>query len=228
MNDRGIAMENLLFKIRDAQKSGKQLGIYSCCSANPYVIEAALRKGKKDDSCVLIAATANQCDQFGGYTGMKPADFKSFCDGLADQIGFDKRKMFLGGDHLGPLTFAGYDEEKAMSLAEELIYHYVRAGFTKIHIDTSMRLKSDSVNERLSDETIARRSVRLAKTAERAYRELCAERPDAVRPVYVIGSEVPIPGGSTDNSDRLSVTRPEDFQKSVEVFERVFTEAGMK
>lgn len=221
-------MENLLFKLLQAQKSGKQLAMYSCCSANPYVIEAVLNKGKKDGSCVLIAATANQCDQFGGYTGMTPLDFKHFCDDLADRIGFDKRRMFLGGDHLGPLTFAGYDEEKAMTLAEELVYAYVKAGFTKIHLDTSMRLASDRTDERLSDETIAARTVRLARVAEKAYCERLAEDTDAVRPVYIIGSEVPIPGGSTDNNDRLAVTSVEDFRHSVEVFARTFAEADMQ
>ena len=44
-------------------------------------------KGKKDNSCVLIESTANQCDQYGGYTGMKPADFKAFVEDIAKEIG---------------------------------------------------------------------------------------------------------------------------------------------
>ena len=58
------------------QKQGKNVGIYSVCSANGYVIEAAFKRGLSDGSCVLIESTANQCDQNGGYTGMTPADFK--------------------------------------------------------------------------------------------------------------------------------------------------------
>ena len=52
-------------------------------------------------------------------------DFKNFVNKMADEIGFDKSKLFLGGDHLGPLTFASLPEEKAMLEAEELIRHYV-------------------------------------------------------------------------------------------------------
>ena len=99
-------MKNPLKQIVKAQKEGRSVGIYYCCSANVYVIKAALLRGKQDNSCVLIESTANQCDQYGGYTGMTPADFKKFVEGIADEIGFDKTRLFLGGDHLGPLTFA--------------------------------------------------------------------------------------------------------------------------
>ena len=69
--------QNPLKKIVELQKQGKSVGIYSVCSANGYVIEAALKRGLTDNSCVLIESTANQCDQNGGYTGMTPADFKN-------------------------------------------------------------------------------------------------------------------------------------------------------
>ena len=71
-------MQNALSKIVTIQKSGKAVGIYSACSANSFVIEAVLKKGLEDNSCVLIESTANQCDQFGGYTGMKPLDFRNY------------------------------------------------------------------------------------------------------------------------------------------------------
>ena len=70
--------QNPLKRIVELQKQGKNVGIYSVCSANGYVIEAALKRGLSDNSCVLIESTANQCDQNGGYTGMKPADFKKY------------------------------------------------------------------------------------------------------------------------------------------------------
>ena len=58
--------QNPLKKIVELQKQGKSVGIYSVCSANGYVIEAALKRGMSDGSCVLIESTANQCDQNGG------------------------------------------------------------------------------------------------------------------------------------------------------------------
>ena len=207
----------------------KNVGIYSVCSANGYVIEAALKRGLSDGSCVLIESTANQCDQNGGYTGMKPMDFKKFVLGIAEKVGFDKGRLFLGGDHLGPLTFAGKPEAEAMADAEELIRHYVGAGFTKIHIDTSMKVADDDPNTRLSDEVIARRGARLARVAEETYHKLLESEPDAIAPVYIVGSEVPIPGGAVGAVDQgVQVTRVEDFKNTVAAFESAFRKEGLE
>lgn len=220
--------QNPLKKIVELQKQGKNVGIYSVCSANGYVIEAAFKRGLSDGSCVLIESTANQCDQNGGYTGMTPADFKKFVLEIADRNGFDRNRIFLGGDHLGPLTFAYKDEAEAMADSEELIRHYVAAGFTKIHIDTSMKVNSDPEDVRLSDEIIAGRGAHLAKVAEETYKELLERDPEAIPPVYVIGSEVPIPGGAVGAEDNgVQVTKVEDFKNTVAAFEKVFAKEGL-
>lgn len=220
---------NPLKKLVELQKQGKSVGIYSVCSANYYVIEAALKRGKEDGSCVLIESTANQCDQNGGYTGMKPMDFKKFVLDVAEKVGFDQNKLFLGGDHLGPLTFAGKNEAEAMADAEELIRHYVGAGFTKIHIDTSMKVHDDDPNTRLSDAVIAKRGARLARVAEETYHKLLAEQPDAIPPVYIVGSEVPIPGGAVGGADEgVQVTRVEDFKNTVAAFHQAFVDEGLE
>ena len=119
----------------------------------------------------MIEATANQVDQYGGYTGMTPADFMDFCKKLAEVEGISMDRVILGGDHLGPLTFASKDEEKAMKEAKTLVYDYVKAGFSKIHIDTSMKVNSDDPNTRLSDKIIEKRGAILASVCEDAYQE---------------------------------------------------------
>ena len=182
-----------LIHLIDLQKAGKAVGIYSACTANPLVIRACLQKAKDTHSILLVEATANQVDQYGGYTGMKPADFIQFVQKLAKEEDFDTNRLIFGGDHLGPLTFAHYEAEKAMQESEELIRQYVLAGFTKIHIDTSMKVASDPEDIRLSDEIIANRGSRLARIAEAAYQERLKDFPDSIHPVYVFGSEVPIP-----------------------------------
>ena len=78
----------------------------------------------------------------------------------------DESRIFLGGDHLGPLTFAALPEKEAMEKAEELVRCYVAAGFTKIHIDTSMKVADDDPNIRLSDAVIAKRGAHLARICE--------------------------------------------------------------
>lgn len=219
---------NPLKQIVVKQKKGEPVGIYSCCSANDYVIEAALECVKRDDSCVLIEATANQVDQNGGYTGMTPSDFRAFVLEKAKAIGVDESRIFLGGDHLGPLTFASLPEKEAMEKAEELVRCYVAAGFTKIHIDTSMKVADDDPEVRLSDEIIASRGARLARVCEETYQELLKSNPEAIRPVYIVGSEVPIPGGATEENAGMQVTRVEDFKATVAAFEAAFLKEGLQ
>ena len=212
-----------LIHLIELQKSGQAVGIYSACTANPLVIRACLQKAKDTHSVLLVEATANQVDQYGGYTGMKPSDFITFVEDLAKKEQFDTKRIIFGGDHLGPLTFAHYDEEKAMEEAEELIRQYVLAGFTKIHIDTSMKVASDPKDIRLSDEIIANRGARLARVAEDAYKERCKKHPDSLHPVYVVGSEVPIPGGSQEAVDTgIQVTKVADFKNTVAIFKKSF------
>lgn len=218
-----------LLKMIELQKNGKAVGIYSACTANEYVLRACMQRAIETDSYCLIEATANQVDQYGGYTGMTPSDFMSFCKRLAEIEGIGMDKIILGGDHLGPLTFAYKDEEEAMKEAKTLVHDYVKAGFSKIHIDTSMKVNSDDPNTRLSDETIAKRGAILAKVCEDAYQELLKENPNALHPVYIIGSEVPIPGGSQDAKDEgISVTKPEDFKATYEAFKNAFINEGIK
>lgn len=231
MNAKEAAMnKHPLKRIVEKQKAGEHVGIYSCCSANDYVIEAAIERAKKDNSVVLIESTANQVDQFGGYTGMKPADFKNFVYGICHKCAYDTSRIFLGGDHLGPLTWTQLSEKEAMERAKELIRCYVLAGFTKIHVDTSMKVADDDPDTCLSNETIAERGAQLVKAAEEAYQELQRKNAAAVRPVYVVGSEVPIPGGAqgVDGDNGIQITKPKDFKASVRAFEEAFKKEGIE
>ena len=220
-------MEHKLKKLVTDYKH-ETVGIYSCCSANEFVIEAALERAKETNTPLLIEATANQVDQYGGYTGMTPQDFMAFVKRKAMETGVDMQNVYLGGDHLGPLTFTEYDEDKAMSEASELIRQYVLAGFTKIHVDTSMKVNSDDKDIRLSDEIIAQRAAKLVSVATEAYKERLKEVPDAIAPVYVIGSEVPIPGGSQAAVDNgVEVTKVADLDHTVKAFREAFEDNGL-
>lgn len=198
------------------------IGVYSVCTASEPAIEAALEFARDNDSITVIESTANQVNQFGGYTGMKPADYVEFVHGIADRVGLAYDRIILGGDHLGPLTWTDKNEDEAMEYATQLVYDYVYAGFTKIHLDTSMMVADDNRDERLSDETIARRSAVLAQSCLKAYNDLKAVNPDAVFPAFIIGSEVPIPGGLQEVEETIEVTSPEDFMATYETFKKAF------
>jgi D-tagatose-1,6-bisphosphate aldolase subunit GatZ/KbaZ len=214
-------IQHPLKKIVEAQKNGIPTGIYSVCSANEYVIEAAMERAMQEDKNVLIESTANQVNQYGGYTGMKPADFREFVYMVAKKTGFPIEKIILGGDHLGPLIWKNEKAEVAMAEAEELVKQYVLAGFTKIHLDTSMHLGDDITNEKLDTLVVAERGARLCRVAENSYKELLTSNPKALHPVYVIGSEVPIPGGSQE-AEELTVTNASDFEDTVDCYKKSF------
>ena len=79
-------MKHPLQEMMDKRRQGIRCGIPSYCSANELVIEIALRRAKERNIPVLIEATANQVNQFGGYTGMKPADFYQMVLKMAKDI----------------------------------------------------------------------------------------------------------------------------------------------
>lgn len=218
---------NPIKELIEKRKAGINCGIPSYCSANELVIETVLERAKETNTPTLIEATANQVNQFGGYTGMEPIDFVNFVYKIADKVGCNRDLVILAGDHLGPLTFCKEPENIAMEKSEQLVYDYVKAGFTKIHLDTSMKLSDDSIEFPLKTEIIAQRGVQLYKVCMEAYAEVLTKNPNAIRPVFVIGSEVPIPGGAQEAEEGISVTKPEDFSNTVDTYKRIFEENGI-
>jgi len=217
---------NPLFALVEKRKNGIFTGIPSFCSANKLVIEAILDQSKRFDDKVVIEATSNQVNQFGGYFHMTSAEFRDYVYGIADGIGYDKSNIILGGDHLGPQPWQNLPEAEAMANSKELIRQSVVAGFLKIHLDTSMRLGDDDPNVPLTDETIARRGAELMQVAEAAFQTRLAEDPDAVHPVFVVGSEVPIPGGA-QSQEGLEITRPENFEHTLLAYRAAFDKLGI-
>ena len=219
-------MKHPMQEMMEKRRQGIKCGIPSYCSANELVLEIALRRAKMLNQPVLIEATANQVNQYGGYTGMLPKDFYKLVLDMAAKIDLPEQMVILAGDHLGPLTWQNLPEAEAMEKSIELVYQYTRAGFTKIHLDTSMKV-ADDAEGLLSTEVIARRGATLYKAAIKGYEELKAEKPEAIRPVFVIGSEVPIPGGAQEAEDSLAVTSVEAFKDTVATYKRVWAEEGV-
>jgi len=202
-------------------KAGEPCGMFSVCSAHPLVIEATFLHVRRTGApFALIEATSNQVNQDGGYTGMKPADFRDFVHRIADRVGLPRGRILLGGDHLGPNAWQALPAEAAMARAEVLVEDYVGAGFRKIHLDCSMSCADDPAA--LSDETIARRAARLCAVAERAHALEGGEPP-----VYVIGTEVPVPGGAAEELGALAVTTPEAARATIDVHRAILAEAGL-
>lgn len=221
-------MKNELLRMVEKRQMGIHCGVPSFCSANKLVIETVIEQAQRFDDCVLIEATSNQVNQYGGYTGMNSSDFKNYVYKIADELGVNKNKIILGGDHLGPLPWCGETAEKAMVNAKILVRECIEAGYLKIHLDTSMHLGDDNLDERLSDEIIAERGAELYCECIDAYNELLKVNPEAIRPVFVIGSEVPVPGGSNAKVGKLEVTKAEDFENTLLAYKKAFHKRGIE
>lgn len=198
----------------------RPLGITSVCSAHPHVIEAALRNGMMTHTPVLIEATCNQVNQYGGYTGMTPADFVRYVENIAARVGFARENLLLGGDHLGPLVWAHEPAESAMEKARALVKAYVGAGFRKIHLDCSMPCADD---RDFSPKVIAERAAELAQVAESTCDVMGLPLPN-----YVIGTEVPPAGGAKAEAETLRVTRPEDAAETIALTRAAFFKRGLE
>ena len=217
---------NALLDLIGRHRQGQPVGVTSICCAHPIVIEASLRHAlQHGDAMVLFEATCNQVNQDGGYTGMTPADFVTFVRGIANRVGFDDTRIVLGGDHLGPNPWTGIPPDAAMDEAEAMVAAYVAAGFRKIHLDCSMSCKGDPTP--LPEAEIVRRAVRLARAAEAAHAQSSKSNGGSEPPVYVIGTEVPVPGGATEHIEGLAVTTPQAALATIDAHRAAFVAAGL-
>ena len=201
-------------------KVGKSTGIYSICSAHDTVLKASMQQAQEDNSILLIESTSNQVNQDGGYTGMRPQDFVEYVNGLAKEMKFDTNMILLGGDHLGPNTWQHLPSTVAMERANILVHECVKAGYQKIHLDASMYLADDNGDrtQPLADDVVAGRAAELCSSAEKAWEQY---RKGCPKPVYIIGTEVPSPGGAREKGT-VKITRPEDASKTIAVAKNAF------
>ncbi len=211
-----------LAALATAHAAGAPRGITSVCSAHPLVIEAALLQAKADGVDALIEATCNQVNQQGGYTGLTPVMFRDQVYEIAARVGQPRARIILGGDHLGPNPWRRLPAEQALQQAVAMVAAYAEAGFSKLHLDTSMGCAGEAAA--LPDDITARRAARLAAVAEQAAR---ASHAISGRPCYIIGTEVPIPGGAHESLDHLEVTKPEAALATYAIHQQEFRSAGL-
>jgi D-tagatose-1,6-bisphosphate aldolase subunit GatZ/KbaZ len=220
-------MSEWLLETIARHKRGEPLGVVSICSAHPEVLTVAVRMAAQGHSPLLVESTCNQVNQDGGYTGLTPAAFASQLQRLvsdaAGAVGLTPPLLTLGGDHLGPFPWRDLPASRAMEKARRLVADYVKAGYTKLHLDASMRLADDPPDP-LPEPLIAARCAELCATAEAAYRELPSGSPPLC---YVIGTEVPRPGGAISETGALQVTEPQAAAQTLELSRLAFIAHGL-
>jgi len=185
------------------------------CTAHPQTLAAILHAYQRDTAPILIEATCNQVNHQGGYTGMTAGDFVAFVHGLARDQGVNPARLILGGDHLGPNPWRSLPAPQAMDQARQMVAGYARAGFTKMHLDASMRCGGEALDEA----TMAARAADLCAVAE-------GVAPGRLH--YVIGTEVPAPGGETAGHAALAVTSAQAVRQTLDLHRAAFAARGLE
>ena len=199
-------------------RAGEAVGLPCFCTANEQVLRSVFQYAKTHQVPAVIEATCNQVNQDGGYTGLKAEDFRDWMASLAKEHGVASDSIILGGDHIGPNPWRHLPAAQAMEKADVLVADYAKAGFKKIHLDASMACGGEPTP---SFELVAERAARLCKVAENN-----SPNPDEL--VYIIGTEVPIPGGETDDMDELAVTSVQRFTDTIETHKEAFDKEGLE
>jgi len=208
-----------LQEIVSAHKRDRHAGMFSICSAHPSVLGAGMSQALERGQPLLIESTCSQVNPEGGYTGMTPPGFRDYVWRLAERSGFPRSRLVLGGDHLGPFPWKHEPVDRAMAKARLLVRECVLAGYTKIHLDTTMKCADDRRAGPLEREVIAARSADLCRVAEETW---VASRTRSLAPCYVIGTEVPAPGGGQVQREGLSVTSTQDIEETIDLTRRAF------
>ena len=208
---------NAIERLMRRNLSGEAVGITSYCTAHEETLRAVCEASATADGAVLVEATCNQVNQDGGYTGLRPVEFRRLIEGIAADAGLPPHRLWLGGDHLGPNPWRTLPAADAMDRAAALVAAYAAAGFSKLHLDASMRLGGDPLH--LDEAVVAERAARLCAVAEAAA--------ESASPVYVIGTEVPVPGGETDGFTEIRPTAPAALADTLDHHRRAFAKLGL-
>ena len=206
-----------IISLLSRNRSGEAVGLPCFCTANEQVLRSIFQFAQKHQVPAVVEATCNQVNQDGGYTGMTATDFRDWMTTLAKEFGVASESIVLGGDHLGPNPWRHLPAKEAMAKADVLVRDYAAAGFKKIHLDASMACGGESTP---SFELVAERAARLCKIAE-------SHSPHAEELVYIIGTEVPIPGGETDDMDELAVTSVARLTDTIDTHREAFDKEGL-
>jgi D-tagatose-1,6-bisphosphate aldolase subunit GatZ/KbaZ len=181
-------MERILLRIKELEKeTGIKRTIFAACPNSRAVIKAALRSAKRCNAPIKFAATLNQVDLDGGYTGFTQKEFVNYIRQEARTINLTG-PVIIAIDHGGPWLKDIQRQQKwpydaAMAAIEESFEAAIEAGYDLIHVDPTVDITLDD-NETINIELVVQRTVKLIVHAEN-YRR----RRQLPRISYEVGTE---------------------------------------
>lgn len=194
-----VLTQLLLGPLAPSHRSDTRHTLLAVCPNSGAVTRAALLAAQEAGTPLLYAATLNQVDRDGGYTGWTPDALQSFVTEEVDRLDIDI-PVFLGLDHGGPWAKDAHaaehlDADAAMAEAKRSVEACVKAGYDLLHLDPAAG-PPDVPDEPFSIETLVDRTVSLLRHAEQARR--AQDRPPVA---YEVGSDEARAG--LQSADRL-------------------------
>jgi tagatose-1,6-bisphosphate aldolase non-catalytic subunit AgaZ/GatZ len=180
---------------RQYERTGEWMTLLAVCPNSEAVLKAAILAARDHHAPMLFAATLNQVDTDGGYTGWRQADFVQLVRTYSREIGFNGTAVCCL-DHGGPWLKdkqrqENYTFEAAMAGVKGSLNACIDAGYELLHVDPTVdaRLKP---GEMIDIHDVAQRTLELIEHAEHHRRRMGLPRVS-----YEVGTEE-VHGGLAD------------------------------
>lgn len=162
--------EDILKRIDELKaETGVPRTLFAACPNSISVIKAAFRAAKRNNAPIKFAATLNQVDGDGGYTGLTQAEFTKMLANEAEAINY-KGPYIVAIDHGGPWlkdeqSTGKWDLKKAMDGVKKSFEDAISAGYDLIHVDPTVDIFVPK-GEVIDINVVAQRTVELIVHAE--------------------------------------------------------------
>jgi D-tagatose-1,6-bisphosphate aldolase subunit GatZ/KbaZ len=138
-----VALNEIIRRMLQLRNEGKaQITLLAACPNSAAVLEAAVLTAARNNLPMLFAATLNQVDRDGGYTGWTPAQFVMEMKQYAAKVGWTG-PLYPCLDHGGPWLKDTHSQQRlpldaAMAEVKESLSACLRAGYQLLHIDPTV------------------------------------------------------------------------------------------
>ncbi len=167
----GLPLTDAILKAlkKGTLRGEKPVTLFAACPNSEAVTRAAIRAAARAESPIKFAATLNQVDTDGGYTGWTQARFMKLVKNEVAETGF-QGPVIVALDHGGQWlkdkqAIEGWSLEQATAGVKQSLAACIDAGYDLLHIDPTVD-KTLPAGENIAIETVIERTVELMAHAE--------------------------------------------------------------
>ncbi|HEY9077734.1 MAG TPA: class II D-tagatose-bisphosphate aldolase, non-catalytic subunit [Anaerolineaceae bacterium] len=162
-------LNEVVLQILKLREHGEQVTLLAVCPNSEAVLEAAVISAAANHAPMLFAATLNQVDRDGGYTGWTPAQFVAKIREYAHKYSWDG-PLYPCLDHGGPWlkdlhTLNRLPYAETMQEVKHTLTACLEAGYALLHIDPTVDRELPA-GRILPVETVVARTIELITHAE--------------------------------------------------------------